>query len=541
MASFKVLAATAWIARESVFRPEVMLTLFFVLVNVDRIIPGLLWLGVNFRSAYDYVRSLPNVILDYRGEIERIAVENRDGLLIFLITAYFLWKILEYYWPKVEAAYTNSIGFTPERVLPGSILESQAIQPDFQASVFTDRLDNPKLLPRGQCFRYKQYLMTVAHVLEGSSNVRIVSTRFDKDQHKFVDHQLDLELTRFKVIDVDLAIAELLPKEWSSLCMSSAKVANSIPTHGMVVKVSAFGQQSHGMLRQHSAFGLLQYEGSTRGGFSGAPYHIQNTVFGIHAGGDTLNVGFDITYVTAILRELPYSPEDSADYLEQQVRRYGGDFDWEPSPVSPGEFRVRVGGAYHIVDSDVLDELQQKVGKKGRYVQDLREYDAEDISDSESFLAEHPEEIKDFPRVPKARLAEDLQPIQRGDVTYHPEALLARIQTLLATTVDASDQTYLLTDQPAAPSSSVGPGRLAEYQSPSVTTNSATYTPESTRAPRRNHSNGTTTNGGQRKKKYVTALRTKNASLEEENRKLKEQLQQPSKATTDGGSTSARQ
>lgn len=383
--------------------------------------------------------------------------------------------------------------------------------------------------------------MTVAHVLEGSSNVRIVSTRFDKDQHKFVDHQLDLELTRFRVIDVDLAIAELLPKEWSSLCMSSAKVANSIPAHGMVVKVSAFGQQSHGMLRQHSAFGLLQYEGSTRGGFSGAPYHIQNTVFGIHAGGDTLNVGFDITYVTAILRELPYSPEDSADYLEQQVRRYGGDFDWEPSPVSPGEFRVRVGGAYHIVDSDVLDELQQKVGKKGRYVQDLREYDAEDISDSESFLADHPEEIKDFPRVPKARLAQELQPVQRGDVTYHPEALLARIQTLLATTVDASDQTYLLTDQPAAPKSTVGPGQLAEFQSPSVTTNSATYTPESTRAQQRNPSNGTTINGGQRKKRYVATLRTRNAALEEENRKLKEQLQQPSKATTDGGSTSARQ
>lgn len=541
MASYKVLAATAWIAKESVFRPEVMLTLFFVLVNVDRIIPGLLWLGVNFRSAYDYVRSLPNVILDYRGEIERFAVENRDGIFILLVTAYFLGKVLKHYWPKVEAAYSNTIGFTPERVLPGSVLESQAIQPDFQASVYTDRLDDQKLLPRGQCFRYKQYLMTVAHVLEGSSNVRIVSTRFDRNQHKFVDYQLDLELTRFKVIDVDLAIAELQPKEWSSLCMSSAKVANSIPTHGMVVKVSAFGQQSHGMLRQHSAFGLLQYEGSTRGGFSGAPYHIQNTVFGIHAGGDTLNVGFDITYVSAILRELPYSPEDSADYLEQQVRRYGGDFDWEPSPVSPGEFRVRVGGAYHIVDSDVLDELQQKVGKKGRYVQDLREYDAEDISDSESFLAEHPEEIADFPRVPKERLAEDLKPIQRGEVTYAPEALLARIQQLVATTVDASDQTYLLTDQPAAPGSSAGPGHLAEFQSPSVTTNSATYTPESTRAPRRNRSDGTTINGRPRYGRFVKMRKARKEALEEENRKLKQQLQQLSKATTNGESTSVQQ
>lgn len=537
MASFKVLAATAWIARESILRPDVMTVLFFVAVNVDRIFPGLLWLGANFRSAYDYVRSLPYVILDYRGEIERIAVENRDFLLMIMIMAYFLTKILQHYWPKVEAAYSNSIGFTPERVLPGSVLESQALQPDFQASVYTDRIDDQKLLPRGQCFRYKQYLMTVAHVLEGSSKVRIVSTRFCQIQHKFVDHQLDLDLTRFRVLDVDLAMAELTPKEWSSLCMSSAKVANSIPTHGMVVKVSAFGQQSHGMLRQHSAFGFVQYEGSTRGGFSGAPYHIQNTVFGIHAGGDTLNVGYDITYVMAILRELPYSPEDSADYLERQVRRYGGDFEWEPSPISAGEFRIRVGGAYHIVDADVLDELQQKVGKQGKYVKDMHEYDGEDLSDCESFLAQHPEEIADFPRVPKARLAEDLKPMPRGEVSYDPEALLAKINALVTTTVDASEQTYLLTDLPDAPSNSAGPGRIQEYQSPSATKNSATYTQESIRAPRRNHSNGTTINGRPRprvqKKKWL--------ALVEENRKLREQLQQASKATTNGESTSAQQ
>lgn len=418
MAPIEILAAsTAWTLNAIVMKPFTMFLLTLGTFHIDRVLPfyysALLW----SRECVDWMVSLPYRVIEFRDAATEKVWNHRDVVTMSIFALYLAYMHLPEFIRRVRAHMCpRQRGFIPEKVFSWSPLESKAIQPSFQAAIYTDRLGDDTLQIKGQCFRHKNFLMTVAHVVENTTRARVVATRFMHGE--FVDFELEIDTARFRVFDVDMAVVELTPGEWSKLNMTKCKVATSIPAHGVMAKVVANGQQSYGMVKQHETFGMLKYDGSTRGGFSGAPYHSNSTVYGVHAGADYLNVGFDITYINAIMRELPYHPEDSADYLERMIQRFNGEFEWEPSPVSPGEFRVRVGGSYHIIDSETLDEVQAKVGKKGRYVEDLRDYDEEAMSETDSFLENYPEEKEDFPRVPAARLEEELPPVKRGQVTY---------------------------------------------------------------------------------------------------------------------------
>lgn len=128
----------------------------------------------------------------------------------------------------------------------------------------------------------------------------------------------------------------------------------------------AFGQRSFGFINPYEQFGYCCYGGSTVKGFSGAPYYLNNTVFGMHLGGNLDNLGYEGSYIRSLLKPttlITTFREDSEEWLIEQAGR-DTEFLYERSPFSVDEFKVKVGGSYHIVDSEVLGKLLKKV--KGR-------------------------------------------------------------------------------------------------------------------------------------------------------------------------------
>lgn len=69
-----------------------------------------------------------------------------------------------------------------------------------------------------------------------------------------------------------------------------------------------------------------------------------------------------------IRNQLNLRTEDSASFLEQQLERYE-EVEYSRSPYNPDEYKVRIGGMYHIVDEEVLstvlkeDPLREHKGK----------------------------------------------------------------------------------------------------------------------------------------------------------------------------------
>lgn len=106
--------------------------------------------------------------------------------------------------------------------------------------------------------------------------------------------------------------------------------------------------------------------GSTIRGFSGAPYYLNKTIFGMHLGGSVENLGYEGAYLLSVLRPsktIVRKQESSDDWLIEQAER-NLRFDYERSPYDPDEYRVKMNGRYHLVDSEVLDAMLSR--SKGR-------------------------------------------------------------------------------------------------------------------------------------------------------------------------------
>lgn len=231
--------------------------------------------------------------------------------------------------------------FRQEKMMPGSSLDTTKDLPKFQSPIWVLEEKTGEWIPQGQCFRLGKHLITARHVVEDLSKFKVLGPM----------GELELDEDSWRHFDQDISVCLMSDQQWSKVGMTSAKIACCVPQKGEYAMIQAFGRRSVGKVSPHSVFGYVEYDGSTTGGFSGAPYYMGNTVFGMHTGGSLKNIGFDITYLRARIPD-----ESSEEWFERQLSRYN-DFEYEQSPFDPDEYQIRVGGAYHLVSGEVVDRL----------------------------------------------------------------------------------------------------------------------------------------------------------------------------------------
>lgn len=355
-----------------------------------------------------------------------------DYVVLGFILTFLFWQACDF----CKTYETLNRDYTPEKVRSESKFEPSTTLPGFQAPVWAS-LDGENFYPKGQGFRHHDIFITARHVIEDTKFIRIVG--FDNN---YVDVSTDL----FEDMDLDITYVVLTQVQLSKLRLCSAKFANVVPATGIFCSVSAFGQRSYGMVKPHTAFGYVEYTGSTIGGFSGAPYYSGRTVFGMHVGGDSKNIGFDITYINSM-----FGDEDSAEWLIGQIDRYK-EFEGEQSPFNSDDYFIRVGGIYHMVDYETYDKILSKrpsIRKASK--KNVFSYDPESFEKELSFLAKgHPQEAAEVPH-PKVS---QLKPVPQSQATFQGETI-----------ADASLKERKSMDRQAAPSPSNTPNPTQESKS----------------------------------------------------------------------------
>nr|AXV43878.1 hypothetical protein 1 [Yongsan sobemo-like virus 1] len=268
--------------------------------------------------------------------------------------------------------------YTEEKAMPNSTYEHTKVLPSFQAMIMAS-LDGETYHVMGQCFWVDEGLVTAAHVIEGF-NYLIV--------YRDDDHKVQVDPDSFEIGHGDYAVIRQPQRITQLLGLSKAKFVSIATSNdsGLSVNITAMEKRTIGFLERHNHFGFVSYTGSTTKGFSGAPYYFGRTIFGMHLGADSKNMGYDGAYLRTELRpsrvikkQTGLDTEDSAEWLIGQLDRYE-EIEYSRSPYNPDEYKVRVGNQYHIVDDEVMEAvLKHHRSKKHRHVGKV-EYLAEAIS-----------------------------------------------------------------------------------------------------------------------------------------------------------------
>nr|UGO57181.1 MAG: hypothetical protein 2 [Riboviria sp.] len=186
---------------------------------------------------------------------------------------------------------------------------------------------------------------------------------------------------------------------------------------------------SIGMLKIHNCMPYLNYDGSTKPGFSGAPYYSGNTVFGMHVGANNVNLAIDSTFIqAAILKsETPIFEER----ILREAKREGRKIRYK-TYSDPDTIYVLSNGQYLAMDYNSLAEdlravLEYDVGP-GQYdnenvhtTSDLRELSSEKLTFDSENVASTSLNLKGASALAEARqlrrveVAPDLRRSQRGD------------------------------------------------------------------------------------------------------------------------------
>lgn len=501
------LASLYWfIVDRSLAQPLVLLLTLVSLVYIDKI-AVLVWYAIF------YIRTPRDKMVDFYQWIARgsafyynyatdeIGV-NRQSLIYGAFLAcllFFCLNILRYSCQRTTKLLNDEIRnarleAVAERMVPGSTFEEKATMPKFQVEVWVRANGDSQFYYRGAGFRIGDKCHTASHVLMDAAVIRIKPC--------VGDAYVDLKPEHFVDTACDVTWATLTDRAWTKLAVSQAKLACGV-SHGIWLKVSALAKSSFGLLTDYVAMGMVEYSGSTLKGFSGAPYHMNKIVYGMHVGSDPKNVGFSASYISMLHRahnKPVLAPEDSADYLMGQMERHQEDeFIYERSPVNPDEYRIRVAGQYHIVDSEVFGQLTRTRRARGMT---QRSYECEDARTEAHFLGQrHPQEVEELP-LPPADLNQMPRPQQLPpmSIPQFPESALppqARNPPVTSQlTADAFESQLVgrLVDQVVAQVQSALRQPTVESASRSRTSNSDTTGPRRTPAQPRNPSATTSAN-----------------------------------------------
>nr|UYL94337.1 MAG: putative trypsin-like serine protease [Enontekio sobemovirus] len=296
-------------------------------------------------------------------------------VMVLFILAVYAWKTIKFVRSQ-RKMYVLPSGtkitpgeFVEEKAMPNSSFENIKVIPSFQAMVMAS-LDGITYHVMGQCFWVDEGLVTAAHVIEGFEFLSI---------YRDEEHRIDVKPEIFEIGHGDYAVCRDPTLITQKLGLSKAKFSRLAiqKGSGLSVNVIAMGHRTIGFLEPHAQFGYVRYSGSTAKGFSGAPYYFGKHIFGMHLGSDSHNMGYDGAFLKTELKPsrvikniLGINTEDSANWLINQLDRYE-DIEYSRSPYNPDEYKVRVGGMYHIVDDEVMARILSRKSIKKASPEDL--------------------------------------------------------------------------------------------------------------------------------------------------------------------------
>lgn len=237
-------------------------------------------------------------------------------------------------------------GYVPETMIKGSMFQKGRM-PKFQCEIWILLPGEVKYVRAGVGFRVADKIYTACHVVVDAISVLLRTEFGEVEVSQGVFYQL---------ADADLAYTLWTNETFQKLQLTSGKFSTVCVDegNGTYVMTDAWEKRSMGLLTSNPSFGYVTYKGSTTAGFSGAPYYLNNTIYGLHLGSQGYNVGLDASYVVALIRS---RQEDSAQYLERLLDRQGkgGKYDYKWAGDGSQTLIVRANGRYLQVaaDSDI--------------------------------------------------------------------------------------------------------------------------------------------------------------------------------------------
>lgn len=268
----------------------------------------------------------------------------------------------------------NVTEYLPERMVPNNVFQRINKIPAFQAEVYG--FDDNKWYLLGQCFWVDEGIITASHVIDN----------FDLLRLRTENGTVDLNRTDFEDGEGDFAVCKEVSevtRKLPGLCKARLNKLAVTKNSGLMAQCVGNGQKSFGGLDESPNFGVITYTGSTVKGFSGAPYYVNKTIFGMHIGSQNdVNIGYDAAFLRTCLNPTrkivangPVTQESSDEWLMDQAERFGNDVIYTRSPYNPDEYRVKVGNMYHFVDEEVVRRMKERGGKRAQVI--VNNYDEE--------------------------------------------------------------------------------------------------------------------------------------------------------------------
>jgi hypothetical protein len=256
-----------------------------------------------------------------------------------------------------------------ESALPGSKFQAYENKDVPPCQVFLVR--DKKFIGGG--YRLGDYLITAGHCLAGDS-LQISKSLEGISQHVSTKRKVDLAEDAV-AIPVDSAT-------WARLGVKSATVG--VVEKGATGTIYGPNGKSYGLLTSDGMVKtMLQFEGSTAGGYSGCPYMVLNKVVGLHLYGATgtrrANAGIRSQHLEVVLRYLTKGkPESSEDFWTRHFRgAEGEEVEYERNPYGTGkDLFVHFRGKTYDVSEDNAQDFYDGLSRynvrgnqvRGKYV-----------------------------------------------------------------------------------------------------------------------------------------------------------------------------
>ncbi|QKN22715.1 hypothetical protein [Erysiphe necator associated sobemo-like virus 2] len=113
------------------------------------------------------------------------------------------------------------------------------------------------------------------------------------------------------------------------------------------------GMATQGKLVHSEMFGMVVYDGTTRNGYSGAPYYKGNSVLGVHLHGGKLNRGFSASYILMLINVIEKITNESGDWILSQFKTRGKKA-MKFNGMRDDDVQLRINGRYHTVKYDSM-------------------------------------------------------------------------------------------------------------------------------------------------------------------------------------------
>lgn len=296
------------------------------------------------------VRSLLGGVADYVAVSAGYRIPPRDVELQTLI-------------PRQQQSPSNPITVTadvhPQHVLessvPGSNYKVTENYPKCQFQIEIETIDGSSCV--GQGFRLDDFLVTAGHVVS-----QLILKGYESITLTTMSGSVLVPVSAFEICEgADMAYLAFSQVGHQRLSLQKAKIVDKKFSYTRLVS-RAYTLQSftEGSITPQGK-GQLYYEGSSRLGFSGAPYMWNTSVIAMHQGSYRVGYGIDVHLMKSFL---PKWTAEGGDFMtgdriaREIVEDYFTKGHHPEFYQTPGEIRFLHKGEYKVVDSDQMtDEL----------------------------------------------------------------------------------------------------------------------------------------------------------------------------------------